>query len=113
MHTRIMPVGGDFRRQEEDGTDGKRLQVVTSEKNSKKHPKNGVFRVSEKVAERANHFRFSRSCIFFRASSLICSFTSGVAAVPRSEEHTSELQSRENLVCRLLLEKKKIDKLSI
>src|SRR5690606_28717932 len=27
----------------------------------------------------------------------------------RSEEHTSELQSRENLVCRLLLEKKKIN----
>src|SRR5690606_41081350 len=26
--------------------------------------------------------------------------------IPRSEEHTSELQSRENLVCRLLLEKK-------
>src|SRR3712207_7012783 len=33
-----------------------------------------------------------------------------VAAVPtttRSEEHTSELQSRQYLVCRLLLEKKK------
>src|SRR5436309_10267591 len=28
----------------------------------------------------------------------------------RSEEHTSELQSRENLVCRLLLEKKKTKK---
>src|SRR5690606_40546098 len=28
----------------------------------------------------------------------------------RSEEHTSELQSRENLVCRLLLEKKKKNK---
>src|SRR5690606_41401210 len=28
-------------------------------------------------------------------------------ASARSEEHTSELQSRENLVCRLLLEKKK------
>src|SRR5690606_40360987 len=28
--------------------------------------------------------------------------------ITRSEEHTSELQSRENLVCRLLLEKKKI-----
>src|SRR5690606_41442651 len=27
----------------------------------------------------------------------------------RSEEHTSELQSRENLVCRLLLEKKKMN----
>src|SRR5690606_18842356 len=32
----------------------------------------------------------------------------GAPATPqRSEEHTSELQSRENLVCRLLLEKKK------
>src|SRR2546430_13271318 len=30
------------------------------------------------------------------------------AARPRSEEHTSELQSQSNLVCRLLLEKKKI-----
>src|SRR5690606_39398933 len=30
----------------------------------------------------------------------------GIASA-RSEEHTSELQSRENLVCRLLLEKKK------
>src|SRR2546427_1418175 len=29
------------------------------------------------------------------------------AASPRSEEHTSELQSQSNLVCRLLLEKKK------
>src|SRR5690606_40768475 len=31
----------------------------------------------------------------------------GGAPVHRSEEHTSELQSREKLVCRLLLEKKK------
>src|SRR3712207_8114538 len=29
---------------------------------------------------------------------------------PRSEEHTSELQSRQYLVCRLLLEKKKQDR---
>src|SRR3712207_8844408 len=33
---------------------------------------------------------------------------SGLVAV-RSEEHTSELQSRQYLVCRLLLEKKKIN----
>src|SRR5436309_6221711 len=38
-------------------------------------------------------------------------FIGGTSRVPsppalRSEEHTSELQSRENLVCRLLLEKK-------
>src|SRR2546422_6805225 len=31
----------------------------------------------------------------------------GIADNPRSEEHTSELQSRLHLVCRLLLEKKK------
>src|SRR5436305_7018601 len=31
----------------------------------------------------------------------------GRARPPRSEEHTSELQSRPHLVCRLLLEKKK------
>src|SRR6266853_851295 len=30
-----------------------------------------------------------------------------VRKLPRSEEHTSELQSQSNLVCRLLLEKKK------
>src|SRR5207302_8558394 len=30
-----------------------------------------------------------------------------ISSFERSEEHTSELQSRENLVCRLLLEKKK------
>src|SRR3989442_1848814 len=31
----------------------------------------------------------------------------GILSVTRSEEHTSELQSRPHLVCRLLLEKKK------
>src|SRR5690606_39395830 len=36
-----------------------------------------------------------------------------VPAENRSEEHTSELQSRENLVCRLLLEKKKKIKRSV
>src|SRR5690606_39502669 len=35
------------------------------------------------------------------------SHVAGPALMKRSEEHTSELQSRENLVCRLLLEKKK------
>src|SRR5258707_11430478 len=35
--------------------------------------------------------------------------TSASAGAARSEEHTSELQSRQYLVCRLLLEKKKTD----
>src|SRR3712207_7109157 len=34
-------------------------------------------------------------------------------AFPRSEEHTSELQSRQYLVCRLLLEKKKKQRLHL
>src|SRR3712207_9182105 len=53
-----------------------------------------------------------------RRSSIVIGKVLGVAAIAtlqglivlalRSEEHTSELQSRQYLVCRLLLEKKKI-----
>src|SRR5690554_7240575 len=43
-------------------------------------------------------FNFRRTCI-------VCT-TRTKATVNRSEEHTSELQSRPHLVCRLLLEKK-------
>src|SRR2546430_17734130 len=43
---------------------------------------------SQSIAERQRHVIFARD-------------------VERSEEHTSELQSQSNLVCRLLLEKKK------
>src|SRR5256885_13072191 len=38
---------------------------------------------------------------------------STIAGCPRSEEHTSELQSPCNIVCRLLLEKKKICRTSL
>src|SRR5690606_41428292 len=44
-----------------------------------------------------------------RSEVLAVSASRYVEAAKRSEEHTSELQSRENLVCRLLLEKKKIN----
>src|SRR5690606_41986139 len=50
-------------------------------------------------------FHLARQRLFLR----IPPFAPGVPGscpLPRSEEHTSELQSRENLVCRLLLEKK-------
>src|SRR3970282_2399556 len=45
---------------------------------------------------------------FMRITTGICTFRSRTA---RSEEHTSELQSHHDLVCRLLLEKKKLDTL--
>src|SRR5258707_3775691 len=41
------------------------------------------------------------------AASMKSEIGSGLNAAWRSEEHTSELQSRQYLVCRLLLEKKK------
>src|SRR5690606_39561102 len=57
--------------------------------------------------------RFTRSLTKL-ASSTTSAFSVAITTsapdsthAPRSEEHTSELQSRENLVCRLLLEKKK------
>src|SRR3712207_6983387 len=42
-----------------------------------------------------------------------CAHCAQHAGVERSEEHTSELQSRQYLVCRLLLEKKKTHHQSI
>src|SRR5690606_39350433 len=42
----------------------------------------------------------------FTGSAFSSSMSKVVLPKSRSEEHTSELQSRENLVCRLLLEKK-------
>src|SRR2546430_13745366 len=46
-------------------------------------------------------------CKSTRGSCTAPSAASARAARTRSEEHTSELQSQSNLVCRLLLEKKK------
>src|SRR5687768_18277942 len=48
--------------------------------------------------------RTARSCW---SSPRLCRSRSSWRRVLRSEEHTSELQSRLHLVCRLLLEKKK------
>src|SRR6266496_4501297 len=44
---------------------------------------------------------------------LIAAILSAATLTVRSEEHTSELQSRRDLVCRLLLEKKKNEKKNI
>ena len=55
---------------------------------------------------------FELDLVFGTASSIIDCFeiarsSSRISSLNRSEEHTSELQSLVNLVCRLLLEKKK------
>src|SRR3712207_7530775 len=51
----------------------------------------------------------SRRIVFFalfRGIDFFAAFAPGALRRTRSEEHTSELQSRQYLVCRLLLEKK-------
>src|ERR1039457_2712585 len=53
-----------------------------------------------------------RSIYFPAGSSRLCAGTTGSSG-SRSEEHTSELQSPCNLVCRLLLEKKRTNYRSI
>src|SRR5690606_41364501 len=62
-----------------------------------------LVQVAEVVGGRAVHVVAHSEC----TSSTMRVRTAGSVS-GRSEEHTSELQSRENLVCRLLLEKKKI-----
>src|SRR5690242_21551988 len=55
----------------------------------------------------------SHRCLAGPAQAWEVSIGHGSALVPasRSEEHTSELQSHVNIVCRLLLEKKKLNAL--
>src|SRR5436309_8795324 len=58
------------------------------------------------VGDQAEPHKFTKQ-IAFNVIPHIDSFLEDGSTKERSEEHTSELQSRENLVCRLLLEKKK------
>src|SRR2546427_4242983 len=57
---------------------------------------------------RAEYLRLTYGCGAYQPyEDLVRAAAIGQAQVLRSEEHTSELQSQSNLVCRLLLEKKK------
>src|SRR3712207_8593179 len=63
---------------------------------------------------RPHHFPFTEPSAEMDATCFVCGGkgcsvckNSGWIELLRSEEHTSELQSRQYLVCRLLLEKKK------
>src|SRR3989442_5288144 len=67
-------------------------------------PYTTLFRSPQRV-ERSGDFRAAGLFDELRASQRELRFVS--ASLARSEEHTSELQSRPHLVCRLLLEKKK------
>src|SRR5688572_31108969 len=72
-------------------------------------------RISKRRPNKKHPFGFGKSLFFWTLISAIVmlifgaglSVYFGVQRFLRSEEHTSELQSQSNLVCRLLLEKKK------
>src|SRR2546430_6652872 len=68
-------------------------------------PYTTLFRSDTKMIFRCDRSGFLS--IFSIASSRRDSITGTTTMAVRSEEHTSELQSQSNLVCRLLLEKKK------
>src|SRR2546429_6620285 len=70
-------------------------------------PYTTLFRSSRFLQETESHWR--EKCRWIRAHFFVAVIKSRqvLAWRSRSEEHTSELQSRLHLVCRLLLEKKK------
>src|SRR5437870_8366828 len=76
-------------------------------------PRSPLFPYTTLFRSRSNVFQMYASD---RPNPYIQNFNFGIqrqlaSNLTRSEEHTSELQSRGHLVCRLLLEKKKIERL--
>src|SRR3712207_8857435 len=66
---------------------------------------------TEQIRKTQEHYHIKRTKLFstvniFKSSPNILQGRIVSGGRPRSEEHTSELQSRQYLVCRLLLEKK-------
>src|SRR3712207_8916301 len=59
------------------------------------------------VGDRQPDERVRREEVLQRPGPRLLRRAADLSEAPRSEEHTSELQSRQYLVCRLLLEKKK------
>src|SRR5215475_1385970 len=78
-----LPMAGDSERPAAALDPARLLRSVELGRHSRSHPSRSLCRMPRKSRAR------------------------GLSHRRRSEEHTSELQSRENLVCRLLLEKKK------
>src|SRR5699024_12297831 len=74
--------------------DGKEIWLEKTEKN-----KSNVIRLQQGGFDWKNHLKRDIAQVF--------QITKNMKKILRSEEHTSELQSRFDLVCRLLLEKKK------
>src|SRR2546430_3510455 len=75
-----------------------------------RHPPLSVPRAIAAWAEKITHTGTRKVGRYFAENSTAAMMPMVFCASLRSEEHTSELQSQSNLVCRLLLEKKKTKK---
>src|SRR5690606_32919841 len=81
-------------------------ELVQQEPDASSFPRGGI----RSTCEARGYTAWDPSSPMFLYGKTLCIptiFVSYTGEPLRSEEHTSELQSRENLVCRLLLEKKK------
>src|SRR5690625_3368120 len=100
------------------GGEGKRLMPLTLDRAKPAVPFGGIYRLIDFALSNIVNSGYLRVVVLtqykshsldkhvaqtWRMSSLLGNYVAPV----RSEEHTSELQSRGHLVCRLLLEKKK------
>src|SRR5690606_2230795 len=91
------------------GTTGHRVVAEIAERNLTNKAKKNLQKVigNQKLAYFANYPDFVKSDPRFKDNDgwHYVNLEANLNQEQRSEEHTSELQSRENLVCRLLLEK--------
>src|SRR5947207_8637321 len=105
METSFLPVlFGIARFAIRKWSNAKRVPDREQAKNS------GAAQIIQTVAARALSDRRQRSRLLQGDGGASLNSSQIAMSKPRSEEHTSELQSHSDLVCRLLLEKKKISK---
>src|SRR5690606_41954540 len=92
-----------------DGVAGAQVIVVASDERQARIVFNAARRMIELDERLAEQVQVFTDRIYVPATdSTMMPLPAEPAALQRSEERTSELQSRENLVCRLLLENKNI-----
>src|SRR5690606_37412858 len=99
------PLHADYYRRWQASGDEK-LTTIPSFVYPNNAQRGNFYRDTEVNIRRGDHIRLQDAVLSYKVASQRIRALLGLQSLTRSEEHTSELQSRENLVCRLLLEKK-------
>src|SRR5438046_7456876 len=104
-----MATKAESRKEESNGARNaaKKQKIPTLRRRSNRTGRSIRYR-TQPAPISASHALLMNQHRIIMGGTLLCSWTARCAGnAARSEEHTSELQSLTNLVCRLLLEKKK------